>query len=75
MDNRIWISISLVVFLAGMFVGGKDVEDRFKILGIISINKLEQMKNSCEKDLPRSQSCVINVSYKPQVVIKTKEEK
>jgi hypothetical protein len=38
-------------------------------------SELRQMKNSCEKYLPRSQSCVINVSYTPQVVIKTEEEK
>jgi len=36
-----------------------------------SYNELKEMKESCEKDLTRSENCVIVVSYKPE----GKEEK
>lgn len=66
-----WIGWS-VGFLSGMAIlMAATWDEPSKAQVGYSYNELKEMKESCEKDLTRSENCIIVVSYNPEV----KEEK
>lgn len=65
--------VSLAIF--GIVITATGVERSLKqVTDGLTIEKLSKMKKDCEKDLTRSENCVIVVSYKPETSKETEKD-
>lgn len=66
-DMFTWFLYPLVISFLGMYLMSLAKEDTLKQLtNGLTTEALKEMKQECEKDLTRSQNCIIVVSYKPE---------
>lgn len=66
-DFLTWFLYPLVISILGMYLISEAKEDTLKMLtNGLTIENLKEMKESCEKDLTRSENCIIVISYKPE---------
>lgn len=56
----------LVTFLIASYTGWASQRDDMKTLLELNVSQLKELKEACEKDLPRNKFCKISVDVKPE---------
>lgn len=56
----------LVAFVIGNYTGWANQRDAMKALLELNVSQIKELKEACEKDLPRNKFCKISVDVKPK---------